>query len=202
MKKSFNKKVFTAGQLFEDTGYFLVNIPLMFRSFHDKKISRTFREKIMTVTSAVNGCSYCTWFHANQALSDGMSEAELRDMLNLQFSSNASEFEAMALIYAQHYAETNRNPQNEMTQKLTEYYGSRTARHILFFIRMISFGNLFGNTWDSVISRFKGKPAETGTIIFEIVFFIASFWFMIPVMILSKRSLNKNYNILKQTYLM
>ena len=194
MKKSFNKKVFTAGQLFEDIGYFLVNIPLMFRSFHDKKISRTFREKIMTVTSAVNGCSYCTWFHANEALSGGISEAEVKDILDLQFNSNTSRFESIALLYAQHYAETNRNPQIEMTQKLTAYYGSMIAGHILFLIRMIYFGNLFGNTWDSIISRFKGKPAENGSIIFEIAFFTVSFWFMIPLMFI-KKSLIKNLRL-------
>lgn len=188
MKNNFHKKVFTAGQFIQDIGYFLVNIPLMFSSFNDKKISRSFREKLMTVTSAVNGCSYCSWFHANQALSSGISEKEIRDMLNLQFNSNASEFETLALIYAQHFAETNRNPETEITQKLNDYYGSKTAGHILYFIRMISFGNLFGNTWDSVISRFKGKPAENGSIIFEIVFFLISFWFMIPVMIASKKS--------------
>lgn len=188
MKKSFDKKVFTAVLLIEDIGYFLFNIPLMFRSFQDNKISKAFREKIMTVTSAVNGCSYCTWFHAGQALSGGMHEAELKDMLNLQFNSNASEFETMALMYAQHYAETNRNPESEITKKLITHYGSRTAGHIMFFIRMIFFGNLFGNTWDSVISRFKGKPTENGSIIFEIGFFIASFWFMIPIMIVSNKS--------------
>lgn len=192
MKKGFDKRVFSAGQLFEDIGYFLANIPLMFRSFQDNKIDKAFREKIMTITSAVNGCTYCAWFHAGQALSGGMSEADIKDMLNLQFNSNASEFETMALMYAQHYAETNRNPQNEMTQKLTDHYGNSTAGHILFFIRMISFGNLFGNTWDSVISRFKGKPADKGSLVFEIVFFIASFWFMIPIMIVSKKSRNKN----------
>jgi AhpD family alkylhydroperoxidase len=192
MNNNFHKKVFSAGQLFEDIGYFLVNIPLMFRSFRNKKIDKAFREKIMTITSAVNGCTYCAWFHAGQALSGGISQAEITDMLNLQFNSNASEFETMALMYAQHYAETNRNPQNEMTQKLTDYYGSITSGHILFFIRMISFGNLFGNTWDSVISRIKGKPADSGSLVFEIVFFVSSFWFMIPIMIISKKSRNKN----------
>lgn len=192
MKKGFDKRVFSARQLFGDIGYFLANIPLMFRSFQDNKIDKAFREKIMTITSAVNGCTYCAWFHAGQALSGGISEAEITDMLNLQFNSNASEFETMALLYAQHFAETNRNPQNEMTQKLTDHYGSSTAGHIMFFIRMISFGNLFGNTWDSVISRFKGKPAENGSLVFEIVFFIASFWFMIPIMLVSKNSRNKN----------
>jgi hypothetical protein len=45
-----------------------------------------------------------------------------------------------------------------MKRKLFDYYGGNMARHIII-IRLIFFGN-YGNTWDAVISRFKGKPAK------------------------------------------
>ncbi|MGB7294323.1 MAG: carboxymuconolactone decarboxylase family protein [Candidatus Aminicenantales bacterium] len=84
----------------------------------NKEISRTFIEKIMTVTTAVNGCRYCAWFHAQRAVESGISQEEIRNMLNLQFQADASEFELIALLYAQHYAETDRKPGREMTAKL------------------------------------------------------------------------------------
>ena len=152
-----------------------------------KKLNRAFIEKIMTVTTAVNECTYCSWFHAKQAVASGVSEEEVKNMLNLQFQADANDFESTALLYAQHYAETNRSPDEEMTKKLFDFYGEKSAKQIILFIRMIFFGNLFGNTWDAVLSRWKGKPAENSNVIFEIIFFILSAWFMYPTMLLSER---------------
>ena len=58
-----------------------------------------------------------------------------------------------------------------------------TAKHIIQFIRIIFFGNLLGNTWDAVLSRFKGKPAENSCLVFELFFFLLTFWFMGPAML-------------------
>jgi hypothetical protein len=112
---------------------------------------------------------------------------ELSELVNLQFQSHASPDEAPALVYAQHYAETDRNPDPEMTQKLVEFYGEETASHILIFIRLIYFGNLAGNTWDAVISRIRGDPAGNSSRIFEAFFAFAAMWVMIPAMIFTRK---------------
>jgi len=186
MKNNFDKKIFTPRVFFNDIGFFLSKIPGIISALRNKQISKAFIEKIMTITTAVNGCSYCSWFHAKQALASGISEEEIKNMLNLQFQADASDFESMALLYAQHYAETNRQPDEEMTQKMIEFYGKKTSGHIYLFIRLINFGNLYGNTWDAVLSRFKGNPAEKSNVIFEFFFFLLSFWFMFPLMVLSE----------------
>lgn len=193
MKEHFHKKLFTAGTLFNDTSFLLIKIPMIIGALRNKRISRAFVEKIMTVTTAVNGCTYCAWFHAKQAVASGISEEEVKNMLNLQFQANATDFEVMALLYAQHFAETNRHPDDEMNLKLHNFYGEKTAGHIVLLIRMIYFGNLFGNTWDSVLSRFKGKPAENSNVLFEAVFFLSAFWFMFPVMLVSKEIKQHEY---------
>lgn len=187
MKSGFNKNIYTASLLLSDTGFLLWNIPKIIGVSRSKKISKVFMEKIMNVTTAVNGCTYCSWFHAKQALSCGISEAKIRNMMKLQFRADATDFELMALLYAQHYAETNRNPESEMTEKLFETYGEKTANDILLVIRMIFFGNLYGNTWDAVMSRFKGTPAKNSNILFELFFFLLNFWIMFPMMYLMKR---------------
>lgn len=187
MKSGFNKNIYTASLLLSDTGFLLWNIPKIIGVSRSKKISKVFMEKIMNVTTAVNGCTYCSWFHAKQALSCGISEAKIRNMMKLQFRADATDFELMALLYAQHYAETNRNPESEMTEKLLETYGEKTANDILLVIRMIFFGNLYGNTWDAVMSRFKGTPAKNSNILFELFFFLLNFWIMFPMMYLMKR---------------
>lgn len=186
MTHKFDKKIFTGRLYFGDLLFLISHSPRIIRAFGNRKISRAMVEKIMTVTTAVNGCVYCTWFHARQAVSSGISEEEVKNMLNLQFNADASDFEVPALLYAQHYAETDRNPDPEMTLRLTEFYGERTAKDVFLFIRVIYFGNLTGNTWDAVLSRFRGNPAENSSLLFEFVFFLLNFIFMFPAMLLMR----------------
>jgi AhpD family alkylhydroperoxidase len=187
IKQGFHKKIFTARLFVNDIGFLLWKLPEIMGVFSNKKITKSFAEKIMTIATAVNGCDYCSWFHAKQAIASGISEEEIRKMMNLQFRADANDFELIALLYAQHFAETNRNPEPELKKKLFDFYGEKTAGHIVLLIRMIFFGNLFGNTWDAVLSRFKGNPAKNSSLVFELVYFLMSFWVMVPAMILVKR---------------
>jgi AhpD family alkylhydroperoxidase len=180
----FDRRIFTAGTYLSDIGFLIWNLPKIISAIRNKDITRKFVEKIMNVTSAVNGCVYCQWFHAKQAISSGISEEEIKNMMKLQFQADAMDFELMAMLYAQHFAETNRKPDPDMTKRLFDYYGKKTANHIILMIRIILFGNLCGNTWDAVISRLKGKPAPDSSIIFEIAYFLMNFIFWIPVMVI------------------
>ena len=191
MKQRFDKKIYTARLLFNDIGFLIGNGFKLRSALKNKEINKVFVEKIMAVTTAVNGCVYCSWFHAKQALACGISEQEVKNMMNLQFQANASELELLALLYAQHYAETNRTPDKDITKKLFDYYGEKTAKHIILVIRMIFFGNLYGNTWDAVISRCKGKPAQNSAIIFELFFFLFNFIVMIPLTLIMKLDTKK-----------
>ena len=186
MKTGFQKRIYTFGTLITDVGFLAANLPRAAAMARNEKISQTFIEKIMTVVTAVNGCVYCSWFHAKQAVESGLSEAEVQNLFNLQFETDASEYELPALLYAQHYAETNRNPQPEMTEKLVAHYGDETAKQILLVIRMIYFGNLSGNTWDAILSRLKGQPVQGSNVLFEAFFFLLTWYAMIPMMVVSR----------------
>lgn len=187
MAQEFHKRIFTAGIFFKDIGYLLIHIPQIIAASHDEKIGKAFQEKIMTVVTAINGCTYCTWFHAKVAVDSGISKEELKNLLSLQFNADAADYEIPALLYAQHFAETNRNPSSEMTKKLYSFYGEKAASHIILFIRMIFFGNLTGNTWDAVMSRLKEHPVKDSSIFFEVFFFLCTFLFMLPAMVVVKR---------------
>lgn len=178
----FEKRIFTPGLFVSDVGFLLTRGPWMLGAARNEDITRAFVEKIMTVTTAANGCTYCAWYHAKAAVASGISAEEVKRLLDLQFHATASDYEIMALLYAQQYAETNRRPEPQMTARLFDTYGQRTAKHIMLVIRMISFGNLLGNTWDAVLSRFKGRPAPESNVAFELAFFLLTSWFMFPVM--------------------
>jgi AhpD family alkylhydroperoxidase len=187
MTQKFTRKIYTTSLLFNDLGFLLISFHKIISVLNNKKIGKVFMEKIMTVVTAVNGCRYCEWFHAKQAATYGISDEEVKNMLNLQFKTDASDFEIFGLLYSQHYAETNRNPDKEMTEKLFDFYGTETANHIILMIRMIFFGNLSGNTFDAFLSRFKGEKAENSNVVFEFFFFIMNAPIMIPLMILYKK---------------
>lgn len=183
----YPKTIYTFRQYREDVCFMLKNIGGYRRAFRNREISRPFAEKIMLVVTAVNGCRYCAWFHAKQALSSGMSAEEIREMLDLQFHAAAADREVPALLYAQNYAETGRRPDRAVSDRLFEYYGDKTARDIILYIRAIFFGNLTGNTFDAFLSRMRGMKAEKSSPVFELFFFILNFPVLFPLMFLMKK---------------
>ena len=186
MKKGFKKRIFTARLFFNDLGFLIWNFPKIIRVFTNKQNPKQLFEKILIVTDAVNGCTYCSWLDAKLAIKSGISKEEINNMLNLQFHTDASESELNALLFAQHFSESNRNPDPKMTNKLFDYYGEKTAKNIILAIRTVTFGNLYFNTWGAIISRFKGNPAENSNVIFEMVYFLLNFIIILPFIILRK----------------
>ena len=56
-------------------------------------------------------------------------------------------------------------------QRFVDYYGEQGARDIMAYIRMIMMGNLYGNTFDAFLSRFKGKPSADSSLLSELAIF-------------------------------
>ena len=191
MVREFDRKIFTFISLHKDLGFLLYKSPKIIGALRNEKISKAFMEKIMTIVTAVNGCSYCSWFHAKQAIASGISEEEVKNMMKLQFEADTTDFEITGLLYAQHYAETNRNPDQAMTDTLFEYYGKKTANHIILFIRMILFGNLYGNTFDAFLSRLKGNKAKNSNIVFETIFFLINALIFLPILSVTQKHQNQ-----------
>lgn len=184
MYEGFSKRIFTPRILAGDVNFLLSNVGGFIASQKNKTLSKAFVEKIMSVVTGVNGCVYCSWFHAKQASDAGLDQAEIDDLFLLQFDAQADEFELPALKYAQHFAETGRHPDPEETAAFVNYYGQETADEIMLYIRMILLGNLMGNTYDAFLSRLKGSPAADSNVIFETLFFVSVFPMMYPASLL------------------
>jgi AhpD family alkylhydroperoxidase len=122
------------------------------------RVSRQFSEKIMLAVTRVNGCRYCAYGHTRAALAMGIPETELQKIMTGELGS-FPEQEAVALAFAQHYAESACQPDPIARQRFLDYYGDETAQDILAYMRMITFGNLYGNTFDALLNRFSGAPA-------------------------------------------
>jgi len=106
----------------------------------------------MLAVTSVEGCRYCSYFHSRLALKCGVSQEEIKKLLSGDFK-DCPEGEAIAILYAQHWAESNAHPDPEADQKLQEIYGFEKAEAIHLMLRMIRLGNLLGNTWDYFLYR-------------------------------------------------
>jgi AhpD family alkylhydroperoxidase len=155
------------------------------------RVSKAFAEKIMLVVSRVNGCRYCSYGHSRAALAAGVSEAELQNLLSLDLGTFPIN-EVVALTFAQHYAETKCQPEPTAWQRVVAYYGEETANDILVYLRMITFGNLFGNTFDALLSRITGKPVPDSSLRSELGVLLGGFWVFPSRLLL--RLLNRNHS--------
>jgi AhpD family alkylhydroperoxidase len=115
-------------------------------------IDSAFRERLMLAVTAVNGCRYCSYAHAKNALIEGISAEEVEALQQGELASSPSE-ELPALLYAQHWAETGGKPAPAARNRIIERYGEETAVAMELALRMIQIGNLMGNTVDYVLYR-------------------------------------------------
>ncbi len=151
--RKFTRRIYhNFGELLDDFRAIWQRRPLIRRAMREL-ISFAFRERLMMVVTEVNGCRYCSYYHARLALRAGISTDELRELLSGSIPPNAPQDELPALAYAQHWAETNAHPDPQARQRLMEIYGRDKAEAIELVLRMIRSGNLAGNLWDYWLFR-------------------------------------------------
>ena len=118
----------------------------------DGQVSIQFRERLMLAVTAVNGCRYCSYYHAKEAVKAGLPDAELQKML-VGVVDDAPADELPALLYAQHWAEMDGMVETAVKQKFIQTYGAERAQAIETVLIMIRQGNLWGNSTDYLIYR-------------------------------------------------
>jgi len=117
-----------------------------------ESLDSAFRERLMLTVTAVNGCRYCSYEHARQALVAGVSAGEIEALASGMFDDCPSA-EVPALLYAQHWAETDGKPDPEAPKRLLELYGEEASQAIEIALGVIRMGNLGGNTLDHILFR-------------------------------------------------
>jgi AhpD family alkylhydroperoxidase len=148
----FRKRFYTPRTMFRDLREILAHRAQFRDTVRSGRVSRAFSEKIMLAVTAVNGCRYCTRYHTGQALREGVSAQEIARIMAADLGEFDEE-EAVALAFAQHWAETGGQPDPEASRRFREYYGPLVSADILNWMRMINFGNLSGNTMDAILWR-------------------------------------------------
>lgn len=159
------------------TGVFYKHVKTVVEHFSDIRkagktgnVSKAFREKIMLAVTQVNGCRFCNYLHTKNAIDAGASEEEIKAMVNGELG-NVGNDESIALLFAQHYADTGGDFDEETYHKFVEHYGNEIARDILSTIRIIMVGNIHGIALDALQSRLKGKKMKESKLRNEIGIF-------------------------------
>jgi AhpD family alkylhydroperoxidase len=185
METGFAKKVSSPRVFFRDLSFLLGNITKYIEIVRAKRVTLAFAEKIRLVTSAVNQCVLCTRLHSELAQHVGIDSNEICALLNndLHGGALADETELTALLYAQHYAESNCNPEPARTRQLQDYYGQKTAGDIVLVIRLINFFNPIGNTLEAFVSRIMGHKSSGSSLLFEILVVLISVPIAVPVFV-------------------
>lgn len=116
------------------------------------RIDSAFRERLMMAVTDVNGCRYCAWAHARMALAAGLSEADVAALAAGSMQGCPPE-QIPALLYAQHWAETDAKPDQEARMRLVQTCGEAKTEAIELVLRSIRVGNLMGNSFDYLLYR-------------------------------------------------
>lgn len=118
------------------------------------------RERIMLAVTRVNGCRWCSFMHTGMALRAGVAPEQVRSLLGACVDG-CPEGEVTALLYAQHWADTQGHADPSARERLVEAYGPERAGAIERVIRTMNTANLVGNTIDAVMSRLtRGRWAR------------------------------------------
>ncbi len=134
------------------------HLPELARAARGGRVSRAQAEKIMLAVTQVNNCRYCRLGHSYAASRAGVSRAEIESLLAGDWSPFPAQ-ETAALAFARHYAESEEQPDPAAWEALVAACGPAQARDALAYMRMITIGNLLGNTFDALLSRLRGRPA-------------------------------------------
>ena len=168
--KQFNRRLYGSfGEFLADVRTVMSNRKDIRAMMHSETLSPAFRERLFLAVTQVNGCRYCSYFHAQQALTQGISEEEIRAIGDGLLDKCPAD-ELTALCYAQHWAETNAQPATEADARLLETYGDEPVAQIELALRMIRIGNLTGNLLDYILFRLSfgridiNKPPKMGKV--------------------------------------
>jgi AhpD family alkylhydroperoxidase len=153
MAGKFRKRIYGSWrEFFADMGFMIRNTWLLSKIYRKGMLPPPFRERLMVAVTSVYGCSFCSWLHTREALRAGVDREEIARLLSGDMEDCPEEY-SIAVLYAQHWADSNAKPALEAVQRLKETYGTEKAHLVNVVLRAVRLGNLAGNSWDYFLYR-------------------------------------------------
>ena len=153
-KTEFHRRYYQSWSSFwKDLKYLLSNRAQIKTAMSSPQLTPAFRERLMLAVTEVNLCRYCRTFHVGQARQAGISIEEIAIYLKGTIPDEVPDEQKLAVCYARHWAETNSQPDPDYIDQVKETYGDDGFKAINMVLRMITMGNLLGNTWDYLLFK-------------------------------------------------
>jgi AhpD family alkylhydroperoxidase len=165
--KNRGSRVFTVKQQLKNIFYGAKGFVLLKKMKKTGLMNKQFKERIMLSITEVNGCEMCSYVHTKVALSSGMSSEEIKQLLNGDIT-NIPTNEAVAILFAQHFASTKEQPETEPIERLIDEYGYQKAELIVAASNMITMTNGMGTSLDYLWNRIKFNKHKNSTILIEV----------------------------------
>jgi AhpD family alkylhydroperoxidase len=151
-EKVAKKKVYgSRKEVFPDLLFVLRNSPRLTRVYRGG-LTPALRERLMVAAAAVYGCRFCSWLHTREALRVGVDKEELVKLTGGIIEGCPKEY-SIAVLYAQHWADSNAHPSPEAIQRLEETYGIEKAKLVNVVLRPIRLILFMEDLWNSFITR-------------------------------------------------
>lgn len=168
MGRSFYNRMYSVREAYRITCQGLRTAPSLLKAKRGGELSGEAAERIMLAVTEVNGCEVCSYAHARMALEMGLGAEEVRSLLAGDTGAIPAD-EAIAIAFAQQYADCRGRPSRESWQRLVETYGTTKALGILGAARVMMIGNAYGIAWSAFRSRLKGRPIAKSSLGYELV---------------------------------
>jgi len=194
MEKRFSKRIHTVKEFIYHLDLLISHPAARKRAKKNSDIHIKFIERIMLAVTQVNGCRLCSYAHTKMALENGLDQKEISALLSGDLQT-APEYEHKALIFSQYYAETNGHSEKTELCELVKTYGKQNAEAILVNIRIIMFGNIYGNTMDAFMHRLKLRGSKESSLFRELgilVGIVPVLLVLLPKSIFIKKSKNQS----------
>ena len=179
---TFKKRIFTTWSFLRSGFKVIFLIPALIRAYFFNGLNKQFAERLLLVVSGVNACVYCSWFHSFVASKRGIDAEQIGELLNQLISGDIPVSEQPALAFAIHFAESNGRPDANEVTELSRQFSTKDVSAIVALCTAIHFGNLCGNTYDAFLFRLKGYPAKNSSVLLELLVFMLSAPFLLPLM--------------------
>jgi AhpD family alkylhydroperoxidase len=136
--------------------------PALLAALFRPKVSAALREKILLGAISVTDCRYCAWGHGHWAMAHGVSLEEVNQILGQQSVSLSAKdpAEAVAILFAQHYAEHLEQFDPAAIENLRRYFSDAQVAEILAYVRAVTLGGMAGNTLDALLERLRSIPSR------------------------------------------
>ncbi|MCF7932972.1 MAG: carboxymuconolactone decarboxylase family protein [Acholeplasmataceae bacterium] len=137
------------------------------------RVSKKTIERLMLAVTEVNGCEVCSFAHTKMALKQGFTKEEIHAMLTASGEFIPKE-EAVAIFFAQHYAESKGTPAKESYERFIATYGKKNGRVMRHAIQMMMYANLTGLPISALAARFKKRPYPESSFGYELFMILST----------------------------